>query len=215
MYEKIKQEVLDAARTIKEYELIALTGGNVSAKLPDGNIVITPSGMDYFSITIEDMVVLDTSGNIIEGTRRPSVDTIALLYIYENRADVGAIIHTHQPYATAIGLIESELPASVSTLVNATKGSVRVAPYQSGGTLEMGIASVEYMKDRTAVIIKQHGVIAVGETVKDALYSCVYLEEAAKTYSLARAMSDKEIPVLPEEEIQKAANDFYSYGQKK
>jgi L-ribulose-5-phosphate 4-epimerase len=160
-----------------------------------------------------DVVVVDIKGNRIEGTMRESVDTVALLYIYENMPNVNAIIHTHQPYATAAGLIDDVLPAAVTTLANVTLGAVNVAPYCSAASLDMGVQTVKYIGDRRAVILKHHGVITVGKDLKEALYAAVYMEDAAKTYLAAKAAGKPVI--MTDEQTQDAVDIHKTYGQHK
>jgi len=212
MYENEKKEIIKAALSLKEYRLISLSGGNVSVRTESNHIIITPSGMMYETMVPEDLVVLDIEGNTIEGTRRVSVDVEAILYILKNISEVNAVIHTHQVYATAVGLVMDELPAAVTTLVNATLGPVPVAPYSSSASMEMGISAVKYINDRRAVILKNHGVITVGGILKEALYAAVYLEDAAKTYIMAKAIGSPAI--LNSEQIEVAVQKFKDYGQK-
>jgi len=214
MYEDIKKEIIKAALMLKEYRLIALSGGNLSVKTPAGHVVVTPSGMLYETMLPEDVVVIDMDGNTIEGTRKVSVDTEAILYILKNIPGVNAVIHTHQVYASAVGLVEDILPAAVTTLPNTCLGPVTVAPYSSAADLEMGIATVKYINNKRAVILKNHGVITVGGTLKEALYAAVYLEDAAKIYIMAKAIGKPSI--LSEEQIEVAISKFKpeNYGQK-
>jgi L-ribulose-5-phosphate 4-epimerase len=213
MYENEKKEILKTALQLKEYRLIALSGGNVSLRNSEGYILVTPSGMIYEYMVPGDILVLDIDGNIIEGTRKVSVDTEAILYILKNMPEVDAVIHTHQVYASAVGLVEDELPAAVTTLPNACLGPVNVAPYTSAASLEMGIATVEHIGDRRAVILKNHGVVTVGKTLKEALYAAVYLEDAAKTYIMAKAIGTPAI--LDKEQVEVAVDKFKpgAYGQ--
>ena len=214
MFNDRKSAVIEAALSMKEYGLIALSGGNVSERMPTGEILVTPSGMGYEGMVEDDILVMDIDANIIEGERKPSVDSQALLYIYKHMPEVNSVIHTHQPYATAVGLIADEFPAILTTLVNATKGPVKVAPYSSAASIEMGIETVEHIGDQLAVILKHHGVITIGSSLKEALYACVYLEEAAKCYLAARAVTPN-LPMLSKEQVQTAVEVFKSYGQKK
>lgn len=212
MYEIEKKEIIKTALMLKEYRLISLSGGNVSIRTESNHILITPSGMMYETMIPDDIVALDLSGSIVEGTRRVSVDVNAILYIYNNISETNAIIHTHQPYATAVGLVEKELPAAVTTLPNATLGPVSVAPYSSAASLEMGIHTVKYINNKRAVILKNHGVITIGKTLKEALYAAVYLEDAAKTYILAKSIGNPKI--LNSEQIRVAVEKFQDYGQR-
>jgi L-ribulose-5-phosphate 4-epimerase len=212
MYSEDKKAIIKAALELKENELIALSGGNVSVRKENGDYIVTPSGMYYDTMVEDDLIVFDRDDNIIEGTRRPSVDTIALQYIYRHMPEVNAIIHTHQVYATAAGLIADTLPVAVTTLSNVTLGEVNVAPYSSPGSLEMGIQTVEYAKGKRAVILKHHGVVTIGANLKEALYAAVYMETAAKTYLVAKAAGN---PVLMNEEQNRLAVEiFMNYGQK-
>ena len=213
MYTEEKREVIKAALEIKESGLIMLAGGNVSIRMPNGDILVTPSGTYYETMEPDDILVMDKGGEIIEGMMKPSVDFIALKYVYDNMPEVNAIIHTHQPYATAVGLVADELPVCVTTLANATLGAVAVAPYSSAASLEMGIAAVENLNGKRAGILKHHGVLTVGGTLKEALYAAVYMEEAAKVYLLAKNAGG-EVPVLDEAQINEAVEAFRKCGQK-
>ena len=108
MYEEDKKAVIAAALEMKENRLITLSGGNVSVRKENGDIIVTPSGMNYVGMVPDDLIVYNKEGEIIEGTRKPSVDTVALQYIYEHMPEVNAIIHTHQPYATAVSYTHLE-----------------------------------------------------------------------------------------------------------
>lgn len=214
MYDKEKKEVINAGVKLDRYGLIALSGGNVSLKVDKDRVLVTPSGMIYEELEIDDIILMDLSGKIIEGTRKASVDTKALLYIYNNMPEINAVIHTHQPYATALGLVEEEFKCNLTTLANATKGSVSVCPFSSAASEQMGIEAVENLNGKLAVILKNHGVITVGNSLKQALYSCVYLEEAAKTYCIAKSMSDN-VAMMTAEQIEQAVKIFDYYGQGK
>lgn len=212
MFEKEKAECIKAGMRMDRYGLIALSGGNISWRMESGEILMTPSGMIYEEMSVDDMIVMDIDGNIIEGNRKPSVDSKAILYILKNRLDINSVIHTHQPYATGVGLVCDELPCNLTTLANATHGSVKVVPYVSAASEQMGIEAVENLDDRLAVILKHHGVIAVGRDLREALCSAVYLEEAAKTYSIACSMN-KNVPELDKDQVDRAVRIFRYYGQ--
>ena len=213
MFDTQKQEVLNAALKLDRYGLIALSGGNVSWRMDSGEVLVTPSGMIYDDMVPEDILVVDLDGNIIERERKASVDTEALLYIYKNMPQVNAVIHTHQPYATGLGLVMDELPCNLSTMANATEGPVAVAEYGDPGSLSMGVEAVKAIGDRLAVVLKHHGVIAVGRDLRQALFSCVYLEEAAKTVSVALS-TGMPMATMTQEQIDEAVAVFHRYGQK-
>jgi L-ribulose-5-phosphate 4-epimerase len=213
MYEKQKRELIETGLLLKEYRLIALSGGNVSVRLPDGKLLITPSGMIYDTMVESDVVVMNLDGTIIEGERRPSVDTVALLHIYKSLSRVNAVIHTHQVYATAISLVYDKVPNAVTTLANACGGEVFVAPFSSAASFEMGKETVAHIGESNAVILKNHGVITVGASLKEALYAAVYLEDAVKTFFIAKSMGEPTL--LTDKQFEQAVEVFKDYGQKK
>ncbi len=214
MYETERQQIIDCGIALDRYRLISLSGGNVSMRM-GGLILVTPSGMSYETLVPEDVVVMDPNSKVMEGERRPSVDTVALLHIYNHMPGVNAVIHTHQPYATAIGLVMDELPAFCTTLVNATLGAVTVAPYSSAASLDMGVKTVENIGDKRAVILRNHGVVTVGPTLKDALYAAVYLEDACRSYCAARSMGLGTPRSLTPSQVDEAVEAFRHYGQGK
>lgn len=216
MYENVKREIIDAGIMLDRYELVSLTCGNLAVRMPNGDILVTPSGMMYEKMVEDDMIVMDINGNIIEGTKKPSSDTEAILYIFRERPDINAIIHTHQPYATAISLIPelTEFRVCITALANAAGGNVPITPYSAAGSVDMGIDTVKYVGNGHAVILSQHGVMTVGKNLNQALYAAVYLEEAAKCYLAARsACVNGTIKEMSDAQIQQMVDVFAYYGQ--
>ena len=103
MYEDLKAKIIDYGKKLDRYGLIALSGGNISCRLGNDLFLVTPSGMVYEELVPSDICLVNKDGQVVEGQRKPSVDTEALLYIYNHLSEVNAVIHTHQPYATALG----------------------------------------------------------------------------------------------------------------
>jgi len=211
MFENEKKAVLDTALEIKRNHLISLCGGNISVRLPDGTFLVTPSGMIYEDMVPDDVVRVNGDGIAVEGSRRPSSDTPALLYIFQKMPWVNAVIHTHQPWATAAGLVTDLLPACLVTQIDANRSDVYVAPFTPSGEQQMGLLTVDYAHDAWAVILKHHGVMAYGPSLKDALFSAVYLEEAAQTYMIARAVGP--VPTLDPALVAVEADSWMQYGQ--
>jgi L-ribulose-5-phosphate 4-epimerase len=213
MFEQEKNELIKTGQALKENNLISLSGGNVSCRVPGDKFLVTPSGMAYEGLLPEDIVTFDIDGNVIEGSKRPSVDSLALLHVYRNMDRVNAIIHTHQPYATAVGMVYDKIPFAVTTLANAVAGLVNVAPFSSAASLAMGEEIINNIGDANAVILKNHGVITVGSTIKGALYAAVYMEDALKTFFIAQAMGTPQL--MTDTQYQEAIEVFKDYGQKK
>ena len=216
MYKAERKEIIKSALKLVKYDIVRLSAGNLSIRCGNQgqHLAITPSGMDYEEITEKDLIVLNMKDKkVIEGFRRPSVDIDALIHIYDNMREVNAIIHTHQVYATCLGVVFDKLPSVVTTLANATGGEVAVAPFSSAASLEMGKETVSNIGDKKAVILKNHGVITVGKSMKEALYSAVYLEDAAKVFCIAMTMGKPTL--LTKEQTREAVEIFKTYGQEK
>lgn len=211
MYEKEKKQVLDTALEIKKCGLVSLSGGNVSLRVGEGQYLVTPSGMIYEEMVPDDVCLIDDDCHVIEGERKPSSDASALVYIFQH-LPVNAIIHTHQPWATACGFLTDEIPDFLVTIMDACKNPVKVAPFTPSSAIGMGELAVEYTDDSLAVILKHHGVITYGEDLEEALFAAVYLEESAKTYAIAKAMG-ADIPALDPELIAKEKAGWETYGQ--
>jgi L-ribulose-5-phosphate 4-epimerase len=208
MYEKEKEELIKTAGKLISCGLIKLTTGNLSVRNGE-HVIISPSGMDKSELEVNDIVVIDLKGNVVEGIRKPSKESDGNLYIYNNMPDVKAIIHTHQVYATAVSLVGDTLPAILTTQASAVGGEVKVTPYAPAGSKQIGIYAVEYFGGNKAVILKHHGVYAIGNNLNDALHTAVYLEEASQTYLAARAICVP--PVLADWQIQKAHDIYKGY----
>ena len=213
MLEELRKEVLEAALQLVRYGLVTLTGGNVSGRDKEsGYIAITPSGMDYEKLNPEDIVIVDSKGNMVEGKWKASVDLKDHLYIYRNKPNLYGIIHTHSPYACSFAILHQEIPCCSTTLANEVGGSVPISKYSPVGEGGIGSSVIEAIGDKNACLLANHGVIAVGISVRHALVAAVMLEDGAKVYHLAKCKGDP-IPLHPSE-IEKARNVFlYEYGQ--
>ncbi len=183
---ELRMEVAETARIMFSWGLVRGTSGNISARDPEsGNVALTPSGMDYEKVQPEDVVVISIDGEVIEGNRRPSVEKPLHLAFYRARPDVLAVVHTHAPYATALSMVYSEIPAAMPEIIFALGGSVPVAPYTTPGTERLGLGALEAIGDRKGVILQNHGTVTIGESLDRALHRAVALEDAAYIYSLA------------------------------
>lgn len=212
MFEKEKKQVLDAALEMKKCNLVSLSGGNVSMRVGADLYLVTPSGMVYEQMDPEDVCLINGKCEVVEGKRKPSSDSSALIYMFEHMPKMNAIIHTHQPWATAAGFVVDEIPDFLVTIMDACKNPVKVAPFTPSSAIGMGVLAVEYAGDSLAVILKHHGVVTYGEDLEEAVYAAVYLEEAAKTFVLAKAMG-ADIPKLDPDLIAKEKAGWETYGQ--
>ena len=211
LHEKLRQDLIDTARKMEQYNLIRMSGGNVALRVED-MILVTPTAMAYDTIIPEDIVVVDCEGRVIEGKRKPTSDLKAILYILNHMPEVNAVIHTHQPKAVALSLITDKLPLISTTMVDEVKDEVNVAPFTISSDEGMGIQTVEYATRALCVILKNHGIMAFGKDLEQALSAAIYLEESCEVYMSALA-TGKDITVLTKEQAEAEDAPRGYYGQ--
>ncbi len=181
---ELKELVIQYGKKYKNSGLVVGTWGNISLR-NEGRIFITPTAMDYDSLTPDDIVVCDINGNILEGKRKPSTEISAHLAIYNKRQDVNAIIHTHSIYATAMAAARKNIPAIVEDIAMIIGGEVPCAKYAHPGTPELGENIIEVLENKNAVLLANHGAIGMGRNLEEAYLVCQVLEKAARVYIFA------------------------------
>ncbi|MBQ4596587.1 MAG: class II aldolase/adducin family protein [Firmicutes bacterium] len=211
LHEKLRQDLIDTARKMEQYNLIRMSGGNVALRVED-MILVTPTAMAYDTMIPEDIVVVDCEGRVIEGKRKPTSDLKAILYILNHMPEVNAVIHTHQPKAVALSLITDKLPLISTTMVDEVKDEVNVAPFTISSDEGMGIQTVEYATRALCIILKNHGIMAFGKDLEQALSAAIYLEESCEVYMSALA-TGKDITVLTKEQAEAEDAPRGYYGQ--
>ena len=194
MLEELKQKVFEANMLLPKYGLVTFTWGNVSAiDRESGLFIIKPSGVDYETMTADDMVVMDLNGNKVEGHYKPSSDTPTHLEIYKAFKDVGGIVHTHSSYATSWAQAGRSIPCYGTTHADYMYGEIPcvrcLTPEEIEGAYEenTGHQIVDFFnamnKDPMAVpavLCKNHGPFTWGKDAHEAVHNAVVLEEVAK-----------------------------------
>lgn len=193
---------------------VAGTWGNLSAWDDErGGFWITPSGMDYRSLSEQDLILIGPSGEVMEGYRRPSTELLLHQHIYLNRQDIKGIVHTHSAFATSHAVARIAIPPIVEDLIQIIGGAVEIAPYAMSGTSELAQGVVEALADKNAVLMANHGLVGVGPTLEEAWKVCQVVEKAAQIHVLSRQLGNTFI--LSEEEVKQVRQGFVSnYGQK-
>jgi L-fuculose-phosphate aldolase len=154
---------------------------------PDA-FLITPAALPYPAMTPDQLVPLNGDLEPVEGDGVPSSESLLHLAIYRARPDVGAVMHTHSVYATALGVANRSLPPIVDELVVYVGGGVELAEYGFPGTVELARAGVDALGDRRAVLIPHHGMFAVADTAFEALRVCALVERVAQVFINAEAI---------------------------
>ena len=213
MLEELRQVVCDLHIELPRNQLVTWTGGNVSGRDPDtGYVVIKPSGVRYEEMKPEHMVVVDLQGQIIEGDLKYSSDTASHLCIYRHRPDVGGVVHTHSPYATAFAAVGLSIPVCLTAMADEFGGPIPCAGFALIGGEEIGRQVVEHIGDSPAVLLKNHGVFTVGPTPLAAVKAAVMVEDVARTVWLAKQLGEPD--VIPEEAVRSLRRRYAEeYGQ--
>ena len=209
MMEYEKEQVVRYGKKLIDRRLTTGSGGNISVYNREKNLVaISPSGLDYYETTPEDIVILDIDGNLVEGKHRPSSEAGMHLAFYKNRADVSGIVHTHSKFATAIACMGWELPA-VHYLIGMAGHRVKCTGYATYGSDELAKKALETIGDSNAVLLANHGLIALGEDVDRAFSTAEHLEFVSEVYYLTKTLGTPNI--LSDENMDEVMKKFGTY----
>jgi len=213
MLERLKEELVELHLELPKNNLVVWTGGNISARDPEsGLVVIKPSGIRYEEMRPGHMVVMDLEGRIIEGDLKPSSDTASHLYIYEHRADVGGVVHTHSVYATAFAAVNKPIPVVLTAIADEFGGPIPCGGFALIGDEGIGKVVVESIGKSPAVLLKNHGVFSIGMNAKSALQAAIMTEDNAKTVWLAMQIGTPD--EIPQEDVEKLHHRYtHVYGQ--
>jgi L-ribulose-5-phosphate 4-epimerase len=213
MLEKLREELWQLHMELPKNNLAKWTGGNVSARDPETNyMVIKPSGIRYEQMRPEHMVITDMDGHIIEGNLKPSSDTASHLYIYRNRPDVGGVVHTHSPYATAFAALGRPIPVYLTAMGDEFGGAIPCGGFALIGSEAIGKVVVQSIGTSCAVLLKNHGVFTIGKNAEAAVKAAVMTEDVAHTVWIALQLG---IPdEIPPEDVAKLHDRYmHVYGQ--
>ena len=204
-----KEQVVRYGKKLIDRRLTTGSGGNISVCNREKNLVaISPSGLDYYETTPEDIVILDIDGNLVEGKHRPSSESGMHLAFYKNRADVSGIVHTHSKFATAIACMGWELPA-VHYLIGMAGHRVKCTGYATYGSDELAKKALETIGDSNAVLLANHGLIALGEDVDRAFSTAEHLEFVSEVYYLTKTLGTPNI--LSDEDMDEVMKKFGTF----
>ena len=213
MYEEIRKDLHEAHLTLEKYGLVAYTSGNVSLRVKE-HVIIKPSGVPYSLLKPEDYVVVDLDGNIIEGNKKPSIDTATHLYLYRNIEWAKSIIHTHSTFATVWAVAEKPIPVLCTAHADVFGEEIPLSEYAPVGSEAIAKAVLKVLGKSGVVLLRKHGVMVVGNSLDDVIKKAIFLEEVAKIAYFAQMMS---VPVpLAKDEVERLYLQYHTkYGQNK
>ncbi|MFT5111240.1 MAG: L-fuculose-phosphate aldolase [Parasphingorhabdus sp.] len=207
--QQLGEVIIEACLAMNGSELNQGKSGNISYRFKNG-CLITPSGMDYSELVPDDMTWIDQQGNF-DGRRKPSSEWRMHLDIYRRHKLAKAVVHAHPAYATALACLNKDIPAFHYMVAIAGGKDIRCAEYATFGSAELSRNMLIALKDRSACLLANHGIIAFGRDLKEALWRAGEVELLAKQYLLSLAAGE---PVcLTDEQMDEALERFRDYGK--
>ena len=194
MYDMMRMMLTDVCHKLFKRGLVAGADGNISIRLDDGKMLITPSGICKGLLDPEQLLVQRFDGAVLEGALRSSKEAGMHIALYNNRPDVGAIIHIHSPHATAFAVCGKEIPQNLLIEMPFLLGKTPVAGYAPPGSARL-VNEVIRHASSDIILLQNHGVIIQGKDLTEAFVKADALENAAKTIIYASIIGDmKKIP---------------------
>lgn len=179
-----------------EAGLVVAKEGNASARIPgEEKIGITPSQIPYDVMKPDDILVVGFDEELLLGKLKPSTETKMHIAVYNARNDVGGVIHTHSPYASALSCVGGRIPALLDEQSVFLGGDIGTAPYALAGSVEIGANAAQALTERDGTMLANHGTICCGKTLDDALRNAILVEKLAMIYTTAKTLGEiKPIP---------------------
>ena len=201
--------VIEYCQKMKAEKLTDGTSGNISIlDKESGYIAISPSALPYEALRPEDIPIVNLKGNIVDGNTKPSSELEFHLALYNKRDDIGAVVHTHSHYASAVACLGLELPP-VHYMIGFAGDKVPLAPYKTFGTKELSAAIQENIGNYNALLLENHGLLAVHKSIELAYACAEAVEYVAKVFILAKSVGEPKI--LSNEEMAIVVEKFKHY----
>ena len=197
-FDGAKNQIVETAQKLVQKGYLMATGGNLSVRIAGQQaFAITPSNYDYLKMTAEDVCILDFNLTILDGHLKPSVESAMHGAVYQARADVNAIVHTHQVYTSALTLIKAPIPALFDEQARFLGKSVDIIPYAPSGTGFLKNTVAKHVKNHNnAFMMQNHGALVFGHDMERAVHNVEILEKCAMAYLLA-ICTERKISKIP------------------
>jgi L-fuculose-phosphate aldolase len=210
--DKITESLISVCRRLYDKGFVTATDGNVSVRLENQNFLTTRTGISKGMVTPDDIIEVDTEGNVVSGKYRPSTELAMHLFIYSQRENVNAVVHAHPPYATGFATARQPLTSCLFPEVIVGLGAIPLAEYATPSTVEV-IQSIEpFVRQADAILLANHGVVTCGKDLLDAYFKMEKVEHAAHITFVARMLGGEKY--LTKEDVDKLkAISVESYGK--
>lgn len=211
---EILEHLVDVCHRLYARGMVAATDGNVSVRLPNGNILATRSGINKGMVTARDVVELTPEGRQVGGEGKPSTEIAMHLFIYRQRADAAAVVHAHPTYATGFATARIPLDRCTFPEVIVGLGAIPLAEYATPSTLEVASSIEPFVRNSEAILLANHGAVTFGTSLHDAYFKMEKVEHAAHITFVAmmlggpRTLSDEELAKLRNVSVQSYGKDF-------
>ncbi|MBN1480306.1 class II aldolase/adducin family protein [candidate division KSB1 bacterium] len=207
---QLKKEIVDVGRRTYERGYVASNDGNISARLDESKVLITPTGVSKGFMRPEDLVLVDYDGNVLSQGKRPSSEVFMHLCIYKERPDVNSICHAHPVYATGHAVAGLSLEKCVLPEVIIVLGGIPLVEYGEPGTEEFFKPVLKYLKDHDAFLLQNHGALTIGSDVLNAYHKMETLEHFARISYIAQQLGG--VHVLPRDDVEQLIDARARYG---
>lgn len=207
-----REQIVEFGKKMSADKLTSGTSGNISIYDPEkGLMAISPSGIGYFDITPEDIVVMDLDANVVEGDKKPSSEWALHTAMYKVKPECKAVVHAHSTFCTTLAVLNTPLKACHYVVADAGVPTVPCAPYRTYGSPELAEVVSEYIGKSDAILLANHGMLACGKDLKSAYGLACGMEWCAEIQY--RAMSAGTPVVLDDAEMEHVVDKFKGYGQ--
>lgn len=184
----IREKLVSVGNQLYERGLIAGTDGNISVRLDDNRILITPSGLPKSSLNLDGLTIIDQDGKHLQGPHSASSEYMMHTFVYRNRPDIKACVHSHPPYVTAFAVAGVQLAENILPEVVISIGNIPLTDYAPPGTDAVPKSLEPFIKDSNAFILRNHGLLTVGQSLDEAYHRNEVVEHYARIIHLARQL---------------------------
>ncbi|MBQ6772472.1 MAG: class II aldolase/adducin family protein [Synergistaceae bacterium] len=214
LLQRERNQVVEYCLKMSEKRLSPGTSGNISVRNPENKLIaLSPSGMDYYIMKPEDVVILNPDGSIADGIRKPSSEWRLHTDFYRAKPDMFAIVHTHSIYCTVLACLGMPLKAVHYAICDSGVCEIPVAPYRTFGTQELSDSVIESIGSSRGVLLQNHGMVACGININRAFSLAENMEFCAEIQWRCLAVGQPNI--LDQAQMSEAFEQFKTYGQRK
>ena len=204
--ENAPEQIVAAAKELLEKGLVEGTSGNISARMEDGNIAVTPSSLDYRIMEVEDIVIVNPAGDVVSGERGPTSEKYLHLAVMAAYDDIAVCIHSHAVHATMFAVAQQDIPSCIDEFTVYLGGDIHCTEYAPSGSPDLAEQVVKALENRGAALIANHGMVAIGTTMQKTMHNTALVERSAKIIWGSKQLGG--IFPLPEKVNQNFANVY-------